>query len=106
MSAPLQLLLFDVGAGEMLLVILLAIMLYGGDLPDVARKTGQQIRKIRGIADDLKRQVQLPPEADIRPILREADPRPELRALDPRPEIRKLDEPGPTASPAPETPAA
>ena len=112
MSATL--LMFDVGFGEMLLVVVLAIMLYGGDLPDVARKTGQQIRRFRGVAEDLKRQVQLPPEADLRPILREADPRPELRALDPRPELRKLDAPAADvpppdpqgASPPPSAPAA
>jgi len=99
MSATL--LMFDVGFGELLLVVVLAVMLYGGDLPDVARKTGQQIRKFRSVAEDLKRQVQLPPEADIRPILREADPRPELRALDPRPELRKLDAPATDAPPGP-----
>jgi Sec-independent protein translocase protein TatA len=97
------LLMFDIGAGELLLVALLAIMLYGGDLPDVARKTGQQIRKIRGVADDLKRQVQAPPEAaEVRQVLREADPRAELRALDPTPEIRRLDAPKSTDAPAAE----
>jgi Sec-independent protein translocase protein TatA len=89
--------MFDVGAGEMLLVVLLAIMLYGGDLPDVARKAGAGIRKLRGVADDLKRQVQIPPEADLPRILREADPRSEIRALDPRPAILALDDPRPAA---------
>jgi Sec-independent protein translocase protein TatA len=88
------LLMFDVGAGEMMLVVLLAIMLYGGDLPDVARKTGAQIRKFRGVAEDLKRQVQAPPEAaEIKQVLHDADPRTELRGLDLRPELRKLDAP-------------
>ena len=97
--------MFDVGAGEMLLVVLLAIMLYGGDLPDVARKAGASIRKLRGVADDIKRQVQIPPEADLPRILREADPRPEIRALDPRPAIMALDEPKRDA-PASTQPAA
>src|SRR6187399_2687080 len=98
------LLMFDIGAGEMMLVVLLAIMLYGGDLPDVARKAGAQVRKFRGVAEDLKRQVQAPPEAaEFKQILHEADPRAELRGLDLRPELRKLDAPkAPVAPVAPD----
>ncbi|HEX5009975.1 MAG TPA: twin-arginine translocase TatA/TatE family subunit, partial [Planctomycetota bacterium] len=54
--------MFDVGATELLVVAVLAVMLYGGDLPDVARKAGTTVKRLRGVADDLKRQVTLPPE--------------------------------------------
>ena len=97
--------MFDVGASEMILVVVLAIMLYGGDLPDVARKAGASVRKLRGVADDIKRQVQLPADAEIPRILREADPRPDFKALDPRPDIRALDAPKAPSTESPAPPA-
>ena len=54
-----------------LVVAALAVMLYGGDLPDVARKAGSTVKRLRGVADDLKRQVQMPPEvAEISEVVR------------------------------------
>ena len=106
MPAPV-LLFFDIGPMEFLIIAAAAVMLYGGDLPDVARKAGASLRKLRGVAEDLKRQVQIPPEADLPAILREADPRPELRALDPRPAIIALDAPKSDApAAAPQAPVA
>jgi Sec-independent protein translocase protein TatA len=74
LAAP-PLLLFDIGAMELILVAILAIMLYGGDLPDVARKAGATVRRLRGVADDLKRQVTLPPDPELQRLPADIDPR-------------------------------
>jgi sec-independent protein translocase protein TatA len=87
--------MFDVGATELLVVAALAVMLYGGDLPDVARKAGTTVKRLRGVADDLKRQVTLPPEmqtgfrevrAELRKLPQDLDLRPDIAA---EPEPRK-----------------
>jgi len=63
--------LFDVGAGEFLVIILIAIVLFGPDkLPDLIKKTARVINYLRGVAnsatDTLK--SQLGPEfADLTP---------------------------------------
>ncbi len=77
LAAPplLPLLLFDIGAMELILVAILAIMLYGGDLPDVARKAGATVRRLRGVADDLKRQVTLPTDPELQRLPADIDPR-------------------------------
>ncbi|MBM3985516.1 MAG: hypothetical protein FJ296_07500 [Planctomycetes bacterium] len=74
LAAP-PLLLFDIGAMELILVAVLAIMLYGGDLPDVARKAGATVRRLRGVADDLKRQVTLPTDPELQRLPHDIDPR-------------------------------
>lgn len=75
LAAPPPLLLFDIGAMELILVAILAIMLYGGDLPDVARKAGATVRRLRGVADDLKRQVTLPTDPELQRLPADIDPR-------------------------------
>ena len=97
--------MFDVGATELLVVAVLAVMLYGGDLPDVARKAGTTVKRLRGVADDLKRQVTLPPEmqtgirdvrAELRKLPQDLDLRKEITA---EPESKK-------PAPEPDAPAA
>jgi sec-independent protein translocase protein TatA len=75
--------MFDVGATELLVVAVLAVMLYGGDLPDVARKAGSTVKRLRGVADDLKRQVTMPPEmqAEVREVKAELKKVPEAMDL-------------------------
>jgi Sec-independent protein translocase protein TatA len=93
MPAPAFLLMFDIGATELLLVAALAVMLYGGELPDVARKAGSTMKRLRGVADDLKRQVQMPPEvaeikdvkAELKKIPAQLDIRRDISALPPPP---------------------
>lgn len=93
--------MFDVGFGELLLVAALAIMLYGGELPDVARKAGQTMRRLRGAADDLKRQMTTAADPGLSTLAREIDPRRELPAPPaPAPPAAKPDEPPPPAGPA------
>ncbi len=102
LAAP-PLLLFDVGATELILVAILAIMLYGGDLPDVARKAGATVRKLRGVADDLKRQVSVPTDPELQRLPADIDPRREAAAQAPKPATAPADAP---ARPAPSAPAA
>jgi len=59
--------LFDVGGGELLVIILIAVILFGPDkMPDLIKKTGRIVTYLRGIAnsatDTLK--AQLGPEYD------------------------------------------
>jgi sec-independent protein translocase protein TatA len=106
--------MFDVGATELLVVAVLAVMLYGGDLPDVARKAGTTVKRLRGVADDLKRQVTLPPEmqtgirdvrAELRKLPQDLDLRKEIQAepetKEPAPEPDAPAEPPPDDKPAP-----
>jgi Sec-independent protein translocase protein TatA len=56
------LLLLDIGPIELLLVIAAAVMLFGGDLPDVARRAGQALGRLRATAQDLARHIDAPPD--------------------------------------------
>ena len=59
------LLILDLGIFELLLIAVLAVMLFGGDLPDAMRRAGRAVRKLRDLADELARQVE--PPADLHP---------------------------------------
>lgn len=54
--------LLDIGPWELLLVAVGAILLFGGDLPDVARRAGRSLGRLRGMASDLARNADLPPD--------------------------------------------
>ncbi len=57
---PASLALFDIGPMEFMIVVAAAIMLFGGDLPDVARKAGRTVRKLRTLASETARNLQDP----------------------------------------------
>jgi len=54
--------LLDIGPWELLLVAVGAILLFGGDLPDVARRAGRSLGRLRSMAGDLARSADLPPD--------------------------------------------
>jgi Sec-independent protein translocase protein TatA len=54
--------LLDVGPIEMLVLAIAAIMLFGGDLPDIARRAGQFMGRLRAAANELTRQFDAPPD--------------------------------------------
>ena len=56
------LLLLDVGPIEMLVLAIAAIMLFGGDLPDLARRAGQFVGRLRSAAGELTREIDVPPD--------------------------------------------
>ena len=78
--------MFDVGSGELLLVLLVALLLFGGQLPDVVRSVGRSVgtlkrgfedatRPLRIAGEDMKREVQREiDEGDRSPPPKEADP--------------------------------
>ncbi len=54
--APLALL--NIGPFELVLMAAAAILLFGGDLPDVARKAARAMAKLRSLSSDLTRELQ------------------------------------------------
>lgn len=56
MPAPVFAFIFNIGPFELLLLGAVSVMLFGGDLPDVARKAGVLVGKLRAVAADLRRQ--------------------------------------------------
>ena len=60
--SPCALALLDVGPVEMLVLAVAAIMLFGGDLPDIARRAGQIVGRLRSAATDLTRELDAPPD--------------------------------------------
>jgi len=95
--------MFDIGMSELILVALLAIMLYGGELPDVARKAGQTVRRLRGVADDLKRQITVSADPELTALVRDADPRREPPSAPPQEPPAAT---SPATEPAPPAPTA
>jgi sec-independent protein translocase protein TatA len=39
--------MFDIGSGEMLVILVLALLLFGGSLPDVARNVGRSVGELK-----------------------------------------------------------
>jgi len=46
---------FDIGSGELMLILVLALLLFGGRLPDVARNLGRSVAELkRGFSDSTR----------------------------------------------------
>jgi sec-independent protein translocase protein TatA len=53
------LLLFNFGGGEIFLILVAAIMLFGSKrIPEIARGLGKGIREVRNATNDIKREIQ------------------------------------------------
>ena len=50
----------NIGTFELLVVLVVAVMLFGGDLPDVARKAARMVGRVRTMAQDLGRELNRP----------------------------------------------
>jgi len=59
----------NVGTFELVVLAGAAILLFGGDLPDVARKAAVWVQKIRSLSTELSRELnrQVPPELKLPP---------------------------------------
>lgn len=50
--------MFDVGLGEMMVLVVLALVIFGDRLPTVAKQTGQMLRQLRAMANNAKQDLQ------------------------------------------------
>lgn len=57
MAPPFLAFIFNIGPFEVLVLGAVSVMLFGGDLPDVARKAGAMVGRLRAMAMDLRRQL-------------------------------------------------
>lgn len=89
--------LLDIGPFELLLMAAVAVMFFGGDLPDVARKAARMVARLRAMSTDLTQELQRPPEELRRPSELNFDVQ-DRELLSPP---RLLDPPGPKRSGTP-----
>jgi hypothetical protein len=93
--------LLDIGLGELLVCAIVALLLFGGRLPEAMGRVGGLYRKFRGGLDDLKRTIDAPAAAPPRyrptPPAPSPSPAPLSQGLGPPPAPS-------TPSPRPSTP--
>ena len=77
--------LLDVGPIEMLVLAVAAVMLFGGDLPDIARRAGQIVGRLRSAATDLTREIDMPSDLNRLPDPDDAMHRPPPAPAPPSP---------------------
>lgn len=64
----------DIGLGEILLIVILALLLYGKDLPQAARKAGAAYARFKTKMRDLQSEVMKEvPEGDLQREIDQAD---------------------------------
>ncbi len=57
-TAPFVFALFDVGGGEMMLIFLIALLLFGGQrMPDLARGIGKSLRELKKATGGVEQQI-------------------------------------------------
>lgn len=55
---PATLLFFDISAGELMVILLVAFVVFGpSKIPEVARKIGKGMNEIRRASDEIKREI-------------------------------------------------
>lgn len=62
---------FNLSSGEILVLLIVAIVIFGGRLPEVARKVGKGLTHIRRGMDDEMRRVDMAMRVDPHPGRRE-----------------------------------
>jgi len=69
--------MLDIGFQETVLILLVALMLFGGNLPDVARKLGRSVGELkRGFSESTRplRDAQAQVEREVAEVAESADP--------------------------------
>ncbi|HSD13448.1 MAG TPA: twin-arginine translocase TatA/TatE family subunit [Flavobacterium sp.] len=57
--------MFGVGGGEIVLIIFIALMLFGSDkIPDIARTLGKGMAQLKNATNDIKNEIQKSAEAN------------------------------------------
>ncbi len=89
------------GGGEIMLVLIVVLILFGGErMPELARGIGKTIRELKkatsGVEDELKRVLAEPPPPS-RHAIKPMDP--EIAALPPSPALPPTQEPPPETLP-------
>jgi Sec-independent protein translocase protein TatA len=84
-SAGHPLALLDIGPIELLILVAAAVMLFGGDLPDMARRAGHVVGRLRASAAELTRDVEPPQDLGSLPTLGEDMPGPDEQDKAPLP---------------------
>jgi len=84
-------LLNNIGPLEIVVIVVVAVLIFGKDLPQAASKAYLQLRKLRGAVDDLRRDSGI--ERELRDI--------ERRVREAEWEARRVDRPAPRSLPAP-----
>jgi Sec-independent protein translocase protein TatA len=85
----------NIGPLEILVIVVVAVLIFGQDLPQAASKAYLQLRKLRGAVDDLRRDSGI--ERELRDI--------ERRVREAEWEARRVERPAPRALGAPAAPA-
>jgi Sec-independent protein translocase protein TatA len=86
----------NIGPLEILVIVVVAVLIFGKDLPQAASKAYLQLRKLRGAVDELRRDSGI--ERELRDI--------ERRVREAEWEARRVDRPAPRALNAPVAPPA
>ncbi len=86
----------DIGFSEMIVLVIVSILVFGKDLPAVARKTGRVLGKVRRYLTDVKEEVQRQIPLDDFDLRKDVD-----SALDDR-SYRLPEPPAPADAPQPE----
>ncbi len=50
--------MFGIGMGEMILIAIVGLLLFGGKLPDVAQDIGRWVRRIRRALQDIRSDIE------------------------------------------------
>lgn len=81
----------ELSFGEMILVVLVALLLFGPDkLPQIARDLGHGIRKMRGAMDEIKTEILKETDTPVSEIKKEIEKvKAQARQFDPTESIRK-----------------
>ncbi len=92
--------MFGIGTWELILILLLALIVLGPTkLPEVARQLGRNLAKLRQVADELKREINLD---QIKSDLEDVKSRPLRRLTEQLPEPKNAaDQKDPVPMPGP-----